>query len=184
MANIWRMPLGKRFWFFAFAIIMVGLVLAVFYPLFRVTINWSSHLSVSYRGVTIGLPFGWVYSGGDLPLTVKKPWPSSLTGLESRLLIQETDVTDAQRDVLIDGWKKLHPRSELWTEIDVSRAIPSNDSGLSLRCSRQNVGRSSVVRLECLAGDASWTFRFLGRAADMGQAEDIMRNVLIPPAKS
>jgi hypothetical protein len=177
--SIWQKPLGKNFWAFVFAIILVGVMLVGFFPLLRATIEWSGHPSVDYRGVTLRLPFGWVYSQGDLPLTVKKPWPSSLTGLESSLLIQKADVSGAQRDLLINEWAKLHASSSLWTDINVPMTMPSDGPGLSLRCSHQNVARGSVVRLECLSGDAAWSFRFLVRQSDMEQAEGIMRNVLV-----
>jgi hypothetical protein len=180
VTGIWQGPLRGKFWAFVFAIIVVGLMLLVLYPLLGPAIEWSKHSSVDYMGVTLRLPFGWVYSPGDLPLTVKKPWPSSLTGLESSLLIQKADVSDAQRDLLINEWAKLHASSSFWTDINVSPTMPSNGPGLSLRCSRQIVGRvDSVVRLECLSGDAAWSFRFLGRQSDTEQAEGIMRNVLV-----
>jgi hypothetical protein len=180
--SVWQRPLKGSFWASVFLIILVSVVLVVFYPLLVATIKWNGHPSVDYQGMTLKLPFGWIYSPSGLPLTIQKPWPSSLTGVQSSLFIQKTGVKDANREALRDSWAKMHA-SGSWITINVPPLMPSNENGTALRCSRQLPRRLwGTAFSECLSSDAEWSFRFLGQQSDMEQAEGIMRNVPVRAA--
>jgi hypothetical protein len=183
VTSIWNKPLGKTFWTIALSVTLASLTFVILYPLLHAGLEWSAHPNMRYRGITFSLPFGWVLSYTDASLTLKKPWPSILTGMESSLFIQKGDPFNDRRDALITEWEKLHPSSSLWTEVDLF-PTSSNHSTLHLYCKSQNVMSGWRIRLECLSSDGVWTFRFLGKQSDMRQAVDIIHNVIardLPP---
>jgi hypothetical protein len=170
---------SRKFWVGLLLTVVGLLVLLVLYPVVEGVLGWYIQPNVAYRGMNFKLPIGWVYSRSGLPLTVKKP-SSILKGMQGDLWIHKTDITNENREAFVRRWVSVHSNANGFLASDDLQATYKDGTPVTVKCSRQVLPKGGgAITLDCLSGDAVWSFTFIGEPSDVIEAEGIMETILL-----
>ena len=163
-----------QFWVVAAAALVVCFGLYVAFPYLVADAKWVSQKHYVYRGVGIDLPFGWVEDANGAPVTFTRPKSSLMNGgLDSTVSIHRIDASPEARVKVMNIWLAKGGVTR-----DGSVAMEGGGQNRTLLCRAASTNLTDLSLVDCMSGDGSWRFYYMGEQVDLDAAKGIMRSVM------